>query len=108
MQRFLTFLEPEKDPFGAGYQLIVAIAFGQGQFSVFRIASKNCTCLRLIPTLSWPLLPASGFVGVMGVIAVVLMLVCAFNYWSRCLMVDQRYGGYLAYGIGVWFSIQAL
>ena len=49
-----------------------------------------------------------GFIGVIAVIAVVLMLVWrALIIGRRCLMVDQRYGGYLAYGIGVWFSIQA-
>ncbi len=49
-----------------------------------------------------------GFLGVLAVIATVLMLVWrALVIGRRCLMLEQRYGGYLAYGISVWFSIQA-
>ncbi|KPD24197.1 cell division protein FtsW [Idiomarina zobellii] len=113
MQRFLTFLEPEKDPFGAGYQLMQSlIAFGQGQFSGAGLGN-SIQKLQYLPEAHTDFIMAVvaeelGFVGVMGVIAVVLMLVWrALIIGRRCLMVDQRYGGYLAYGIGVWFSIQA-
>lgn len=113
MQRFLTFLEPEKDPFGAGYQLMQSlIAFGQGQFSGAGLGN-SIQKLQYLPEAHTDFIMAVvaeelGFVGVMGVIAVVLMLVWrALIIGRRCLMVDKRYGGYLAYGIGVWFSIQA-
>jgi cell division protein FtsW len=113
MQRFLTFLEPEKDPFGAGYQLMQSlIAFGQGQFSGAGLGN-SIQKLQYLPEAHTDFIMAVvaeelGFLGVMGVIAVVLMLVWrALIIGRRCLMVDQRYGGYLAYGIGVWFSIQA-
>lgn len=50
-----------------------------------------------------------GFLGVLAVIATVLMLVWrALIIGRRCLMQEQRYGGYLAYGIGIWFSIGPL
>lgn len=113
MQRFLTFLEPEKDPFGAGYQLMQSlIAFGQGHFSGAGLGN-SIQKLQYLPEAHTDFIMAVvaeelGFLGVMGVIAVVLMLVWrALIIGRRCLMVDQRYGGYLAYGIGVWFSIQA-
>ncbi|HAD48269.1 MAG TPA: cell division protein FtsW, partial [Idiomarina sp.] len=49
-----------------------------------------------------------GFIGVVAVISLVLMLVSrALVIGRRCLAIEQRYGGYLAYGIGVWFSLQA-
>ncbi|RXS43129.1 cell division protein FtsW [Idiomarina sp. 29L] len=113
MQRFLTFLEPEKDPFGAGYQLMQSlIAFGQGQFSGAGLGN-SIQKLQYLPEAHTDFIMAVvaeelGFIGVIAVIAVVLMLVWrALIIGRRCLMVDQRYGGYLAYGIGVWFSIQA-
>ena len=49
-----------------------------------------------------------GFIGVVSVIVLVLMLVSrALVIGRRCLLINHRYGGYLAYGIGVWFSLQA-
>ena len=59
MQRMLTFLEPEKDPFGAGYQLMQSlIAFGQGQFSGLGLGNSiqklQYLPEELIPTLLCP------------------------------------------------------
>ncbi|WP_404398344.1 putative lipid II flippase FtsW [Idiomarina loihiensis] len=113
MQRLLTFLEPEKDPFGAGYQLMQSlIAFGQGQFSGVGLGN-SIQKLQYLPEAHTDFIMAVvaeelGFLGVLAVIATVLMLVWrALIIGRRCLMREQRYGGYLAYGIGIWFSIQA-
>ncbi len=113
MQRLLTFLEPEKDPFGAGYQLMQSlIAFGQGQFSGAGLGN-SIQKLQYLPEAHTDFIMAVvaeelGFLGVLAVIATVLMLVWrALIIGRRCLMQEQRYGGYLAYGIGIWFSIQA-
>ncbi|RUO71891.1 putative lipid II flippase FtsW [Idiomarina ramblicola] len=113
MQRLLTFLEPEKDPFGAGYQLMQSlIAFGQGQFSGAGLGN-SIQKLQYLPEAHTDFIMAVvaeelGFLGVLAVIATVLMLVWrALIIGRRCLMLEQRYGGYLAYGIGIWFSIQA-
>ncbi|MCA1767642.1 MAG: cell division protein FtsW [Idiomarina sp.] len=113
MQRLLTFLEPEKDPFGAGYQLMQSlIAFGQGQFSGAGLGN-SIQKLQYLPEAHTDFIMAVvaeelGFIGVLAVIATVLMLVWrALIIGRRCLMLEQRFGGYLAYGIGIWFSIQA-
>ncbi|AAV81278.1 putative lipid II flippase FtsW [Idiomarina loihiensis] len=113
MQRLLTFLEPEKDPFGAGYQLMQSlIAFGQGHFSGAGLGN-SIQKLQYLPEAHTDFIMAVvaeelGFLGVLAVIATVLMLVWrALIIGRRCLMQEQRYGGYLAYGIGIWFSIQA-
>ncbi|RUO75885.1 cell division protein FtsW [Idiomarina seosinensis] len=113
MQRMLTFMEPEKDPFGAGYQLMQSlIAFGQGQFSGLGLGN-SIQKLQYLPEAHTDFIMSVvaeelGFLGVVAVIALVLMLVTrALIIGRRCLQVNQRYGGYLAYGIGVWFSIQA-
>lgn len=113
MQRLLTFLEPEKDPFGAGYQLMQSlIAFGQGQFSGAGLGN-SIQKLQYLPEAHTDFIMAVvaeelGFLGVLAVIATVLMLVWrALIIGRRCLIQEQRYGGYLAYGIGIWFSIQA-
>ena len=113
MQRLLTFLEPEKDPFGAGYQLMQSlIAFGQGHLSGVGLGN-SIQKLQYLPEAHTDFIMSVvaeelGFLGVMAVIALVLMMVVrALIIGRRCLMVQKRYGGYLAYGIGVWFSIQA-
>lgn len=113
MQRMLTFLEPEKDPFGAGYQLMQSlIAFGQGQFSGLGLGN-SIQKLQYLPEAHTDFIMSVvaeelGFIGVVSVIALVLMLVSrALVIGRRCLAIDHRYGGYLAYGIGVWFSLQA-
>lgn len=113
MQRMLTFLEPEKDPFGAGYQLMQSlIAFGQGHFSGAGLGN-SIQKLQYLPEAHTDFIMSVvaeelGFIGVMLVIALVLTLVVrALLIGRRCLQVEHRYGGYLAYGIGVWFSIQA-
>lgn len=113
MQRMLTFLEPEKDPFGAGYQLMQSlIAFGQGQVSGLGLGN-SIQKLQYLPEAHTDFIMSVvaeelGFIGVVGVIALVLMLVSrALVIGRRCLAIEHRYGGYLAYGIGVWFSLQA-
>lgn len=113
MQRLLTFLEPEKDPFGAGYQLMQSlIAFGQGQFSGVGLGN-SIQKLQYLPEAHTDFIMAVvaeelGFLGVIGVIAMVLLMVWrALVIGRRCLIQEQRYSGYLAYGIGIWFSIQA-
>lgn len=113
MQRMLTFLEPEKDPFGAGYQLMQSlIAFGQGEVTGLGLGN-SIQKLQYLPEAHTDFIMSVvaeelGFVGVVGVIALVLMLVSrALLIGRRCLTNDLRYGGYLAYGIGVWFSLQA-
>lgn len=113
MQRLLTFLEPEKDPFGAGYQLMQSlIAFGQGHLSGVGLGN-SIQKLQYLPEAHTDFIMSVvaeelGFLGVMAVITLVLMVVVrALIIGRRCLMVQKRYGGYLAYGIGVWFSIQA-
>jgi len=113
MQRMLTFLEPEKDPFGAGYQLMQSlIAFGQGQFSGLGLGN-SIQKLQYLPEAHTDFIMSVvaeelGFIGVVAVISLVLMLVSrALVIGRRCLAIEQRYGGYLAYGIGVWFSLQA-
>ncbi|MCK7459026.1 putative lipid II flippase FtsW [Idiomarina aminovorans] len=113
MQRLLTFLEPEKDPFGSGYQLMQSlIAFGQGHLSGAGLGN-SIQKLQYLPEAHTDFIMAVvaeelGFIGVLAVIATVLMLVWrALIIGRRCLMLEQRFGGYLAYGIGIWFSIQA-
>ncbi|MGM0480852.1 MAG: putative lipid II flippase FtsW [Pseudomonadota bacterium] len=113
MQRLLTFMEPEKDPFGAGYQLMQSlIAFGQGQVNGLGLGN-SIQKLQYLPEAHTDFIMSVvaeelGFIGVMGVITLVLMLVTrALFIGRRCLFAEQRYAGYLAYGIAIWFSLQA-
>lgn len=113
MQRMLTFLEPEKDPFGSGYQLMQSlIAFGQGEITGVGLGN-SIQKLQYLPEAHTDFIMSVvaeelGFIGVVGVIGLVLMLVSrALVIGRRCLRIEQRYGGYLAYGIAVWFSLQA-
>lgn len=113
MQRLLSFMEPQKDPFGAGYQLMQSlIAFGQGQFDGLGLGN-SIQKLQYLPEAHTDFIMAVvaeelGFVGVVAVIALVLLLVYRLMRLGRaCIMNEHYYGGYLAYGIGVWFAIQA-
>ncbi|WP_404401447.1 putative lipid II flippase FtsW [Idiomarina seosinensis] len=113
MQRILTFMEPEKDPFGAGYQLMQSlIAFGQGEVNGLGLGN-SIQKLQYLPEAHTDFIMSViaeelGFVGVVSVIALILLLVSrALVIGRRCLFAEQRYSGYLAYGIAIWFSLQA-
>ncbi|MGP1063555.1 cell division protein FtsW [Serratia sp. CY56810] len=114
MRRVTSFWNPWADPFGSGYQLTQSLmAFGRGEFwgqglgnSVQKLEYLPEAHTDFIFTILGEEL---GYIGV--VLALLMVFFVAFRAMSigrRALEIDQRFSGFLACAIGVWFSFQAL
>ena len=112
--RVLSFLEPWKDPFGKGYQLAQSlIAIGRGE--LFGVGlGESVQKLFYLPEAHTDFLFAVlaeelGLVGILLVITLFMTLVWrAFKIGRRAERLNMNFSAYLAYGIGLWFGIQAL
>ena len=112
--RLIAFLNPWDDPFDSGFQLTQSlIAIGRGElFGVGLGASIQK--LFYLPEAYTDFLFAIlaeelGLVGVMVVIGLYVVVVLrAFSIAARAERLRLRFDAMLAYGIGLWFAIQAL
>ena len=112
--RVLSFLSPWDDPFGKGYQLAQSlIAIGRGE--LFGVGlGQSVQKLFYLPEAHTDFLFAVlaeefGLIGVVAVIALFMTLVWrAFKIARRAEGAGMEFSSYLAYGIGIWFGIQAL
>ncbi len=113
MERLTAFLNPWADPFDSGFQLTQAlIAIGRGSWFGEGLGS-SIQKLFYLPEAHNDFLFAvlAEELGLFGVVAVVGLY--AYVLW-RCFAVgaaaEQRghfFGGYLAYGLGIWLGLQA-
>ncbi len=107
MDRLLTYQDPWADPFNKGFQLTQALmAVGRGGW--FGVGLGNSLQkLSYLPHADNDFLIAIiaeelGAVGVMLVMVLFIVLMWrAFVIGSRALELGQRFGAYLAYGIGL-------
>lgn len=113
MQRLTTFLDPWGDPFNSGFQLTQAlIAFGRGEWLGVGLGS-SVQKLFYLPEAHTDFLFAvmSEELGlVAGVFVVLLFTFVVFRtlyIGYRAEKHEQPFGGYLAYGIGLWIGLQA-
>jgi cell division protein FtsW len=111
LRRITSFLDPWKDPQGSGFQLVQSfIAFGSGGMSGVGIGSS-------IQKLSY--LPEShtdfifsiigeefGFIGVSVIIA--LFVLISFRGFSIANRTQDKFTYYLAVGLSLMISVQAL
>lgn len=112
--RVLSFLSPWDDPFGKGYQLAQSlIAIGRGE--LFGVGlGESVQKLFYLPEAHTDFLFAVlaeelGLFGIVIVVALFMTLVLrAFTIARRAASVGMLFSAYLAYGIGLWFGIQAL
>jgi cell division protein FtsW len=112
--RMISFMDPWADPFNKGFQLTQAlIAIGRGElFGVGLGASIQK--LSYLPEAHTDFLFAIlaeelGLVGVLIVIGLYALIVYrAFAAAILAERLEHYFAAYLAYGIGLWFSIQAL
>jgi len=112
--RLISFLDPWADPLKSGFQLTQSlIAIGRGElFGVGLGASVQK--LFYLPESYTDFLFAIlaeelGLLGVLTVIALYVILIWrAFAIAARAERLELRFAGYLAYGVGLWFGIQAL
>ena len=113
MERLTTFLNPWADPFNSGFQLTQAlIAFGRGEWFGVGLGS-SIQKLFYLPEAHTDFVFAVlaeelGLFSIMIVIALYCFIVI------RALMIGRRaekrerpFTAFLAYGLGIWFGLQA-
>ncbi|WP_240651686.1 cell division protein FtsW [Serratia microhaemolytica] len=114
MRRLTAFWNPWDDPFGSGYQLTQSLmAFGRGEL-FGRGLGNSVQKLEYLPEAHTDFIfsilgEELGYIGV--VLALLMLFFVAFRAMSigkRALQIEQRFSGFLACAIGVWFSFQSL
>ncbi len=111
-QRILTFLDPAKDPLGAGYHIIQSeIAIGSGRFWGKGFLAGTQSQLRFLPEKHTDFAVAVfgeewGFAGNMFL----LTMFCIFLYQMVVIARDAKdmFGSYLAAGVFFYFFWQIL
>ena len=113
MLRITAFLNPWEDPLGSGYQLTQSlIALGSGEWSGVGLGS-GVQKLFYLPEGHTDFLFAVigeelGFIGAITVIALFGVFVWrAFCVGLKAEKIGRQFSAFLAYGIGVWFGLQA-
>jgi len=114
LRRIVSFMDPWADPFNSGFQLTQAlIAVGRGElFGVGLGASIQK--LFYLPEAHTDFIFAVlaeefGLMGVVAVLSLVSLLVTRVMVIG--MMAHRRgrpFAGFLAYGVGMWFGLQAL
>ncbi|WP_074371801.1 cell division protein FtsW [Vibrio spartinae] len=114
IRRVTSFLDPWEDPFGSGYQLTQSLmAFGRGGWFGQGLGN-SIQKLEYLPEAHTDFVFAVlaeelGFVGVVLVLLLLMWLVMkAIFIGKKAFEHEQQFGGYLAFGIGIWFAFQTL
>ncbi|KJY82234.1 cell division protein FtsW [Vibrio galatheae] len=114
MRRVTSFLDPWEDPFGSGYQLTQSLmAFGRGEWFGQGLGN-SIQKLEYLPEAHTDFVFAVlaeelGYVGVVLVLMLIFSLVLKAIFIGRkAFESNQLFGGYLAFGIGIWFAFQTL
>lgn len=111
--RLTSFMNPWADPFDSGFQLTQAlIAFGRGEWLGVGLGG-SIQKLFYLPEAHTDFLFAVlgeelGLLGALLVIALFALLVWrSFAIGQVALQGGNRFGAYLAFGIGLWIGLQA-
>ena len=112
VRRITSFLDPWADPFGSGYQLTQSLmAYGRGD--IFGQGLGNSLQkLEYLPEAHTDFIMAIlaeelGFFGVLTVLVIMLVIVMkAMIMGNLALRKERPFEAYLAYSIGIWFSLQ--
>ncbi|WP_443088749.1 cell division protein FtsW [Vibrio sp. SCSIO 43137] len=114
MRRVTSFLDPWEDPFGSGYQLTQSLmAFGRGNW-MGQGLGNSVQKLEYLPEAHTDFVFAViaeelGFIGVTLILLLIFSLVLKAVYiGKKALESGDQFGGYLAFGIGIWFAFQSL
>ncbi len=113
LRRVLSFLDPWDDPLNSDFQLTQAlIAFGRGEWSGVGLGS-SIQKMFYLPEAHTDFLfsvigEELGFMGTTAVILLFMILVWrAFVIGQLAEKSGTRFSAFLAYGIGIWFGLQA-
>ncbi|USD64867.1 cell division protein FtsW [Vibrio sp. SCSIO 43136] len=114
IRRVTSFLDPWEDPFGSGYQLTQSLmAFGRGSWFGQGLGN-SIQKLEYLPEAHTDFVFAViaeelGFIGVTLVLLLIFALVVkALFIAKRAFEARLNFGGYLGFGIGIWFAFQTL
>lgn len=114
VRRVTSFLDPWEDPFGSGYQLTQSLmAFGRGEW-LGQGLGNSIQKLEYLPEAHTDFVFAVmaeelGFIGVVLILALIFSLVVKAVFIGKKAFEHQlQFGGYLAFGIGIWFAFQTL
>jgi cell division protein FtsW len=113
MKRVLSFLDPWADPLDTGFQLTQAlIAFGRGEWGGVGLGSSVQKLFYLPEAHTDFLFSVIGEeLGLVGTTSVILLFtVVVWRAFMIGLLAERggnRFAAFLAYGIGVWFGLQA-
>jgi len=114
MRRVTSFMDPWADPFGSGYQLTQSLmAFGRGGW-LGQGLGNSVQKLEYLPEAHTDFVFAIlgeelGFLGVLAVLALQLLLALkALQIGRQALTAKKLFDGFLASGIGIWFSFQTV
>ncbi|MGX1925797.1 cell division protein FtsW [Vibrio sp. NH-7] len=113
-RRVTSFADPWEDPFGSGYQLTQSLmAFGRGEWFGQGLGN-SIQKLEYLPEAHTDFVFAV-LAEELGFVGVVLALVLIFSLVTKAILIgrkafeyQQLFGGYLAFGIGIWFAFQTL
>lgn len=111
-KRVTSFLDPWADPFGSGYQLTQSLmAYGRGDI-LGQGLGNSLQKLEYLPEAHTDFIMAIlaeefGFAGVLTVLVLMFCIVLkAMRMGNLALGKERPFDAYLAYSIGIWFSLQ--
>lgn len=114
VKRLTSFLDPWQDPFNDGFQLVQAlIAVGRGEWLGVGLGA-SVQKLFYLPEAHTDFIFSviAEELGLAGVVLVIgsFTLLCGrlFVLGQRALDRGLIFGGYLAFGVGLWLSVQTL
>jgi cell division protein FtsW len=114
MKRLTSFLDPWKDPFNDGFQLTQSLmAIGRGEWtgvglgsSVLKLSYLPEAHTDFIFAVIGEELGLAGILAVMGLFALVVGR--GLQLGLRGVEVNQRFAGYVAFGISLMIALQAM
>lgn len=112
LKRVTSFMDPFADAYGDGFQLSNSqMAFGQGEFWGQGLGN-SVQKLEYLPEAHTDFVMAVigeefGFLGIICIIfLLVLLTIRALKISKESLMLEERFKGYMAFGIAIWIFLQ--
>ncbi|PJG85567.1 putative lipid II flippase FtsW [Conservatibacter flavescens] len=112
LKRITAFMDPFKDPYGTGFQLSNSLmAFGRGEFWGEGLGN-SIQKLEYLPEAHTDFVMAvvGEEFGLLGITVMIFLLgaliVRAMKIGRESLQLEQRFGGFFAFGISFWIFFQ--